>query len=604
MQKRKKLKSRNSGRLLAAGLLLICVLFNGSCFAERESVSGWNKVGFWIGTDENGVFDEPTLRLIASRSGVFVLNAPLGSETGSYDYQTVVKRLRILRPDLPVLLYAWANQLLDSRRVGSAIVTGYRERSDLLLRDTAGRVLSGHRDSVFGDLTQEKYRKWILNRIHDMIRQTGTTGVALDNAIRTPSKRPLRLAKICRQKSKFCKQYAQGMDRLFASMRTAIAPRKLFYNGLWTLEQGLLEDQQKLLKNADGVEIEYFGMNPRRGSARFETDILPYLRAIERNPSKTILVYGRGPWSYNSYMEDILWQRYLYCAYLLAAGPKTYFKYHSSFQMPAHRGRSGGLDIYADWGLDIGQPLDGYRQKGDLYIREFTKALVLLVPTGKIRHQYLLPRPFYTVEGEKKLGLINIEPGEGLLLLKSESEIRKHFARDFEDQDSPFNSWRRAAVVKEKKSNRFLRLKRTAPEQQWEHDVMIDPERCLLKRSKLTIRVRTKDPKGKLMMVAEVDDDQKKHMRAIVVFSSNKRKPDVLSEGPTIHFRMQNRKKELPYVYPKLAITADGTWHQLEIDGDLIFRKYKRYRFCRWVFMRIIGDMDVDDINVQTKYQK
>jgi hypothetical protein len=137
----------------------------------------------------------------------------------------------------------------------------------------------------------------------------------------------------------------------------------------------MLDDQQKLLPYVDAAGIEYFGLHPRRESLSLEKDAIPCIGIIQKNPDKVFLVFWRGLWRYSDYKEDYLLQRFLYYSYLLAAGPNTLFKYHASFQVPSHAGRSGGMDVYADWKLSLGEPLGAYQRRRGLYLRRFTKGL-------------------------------------------------------------------------------------------------------------------------------------------------------------------------------------------------------------------------------------
>jgi hypothetical protein len=70
---------------------------------------------------------------------------------------------------------------------------------------------------------------------------------------------------------------------------------------------------------------------------------LRYFGPIGRHPGHVFLVCGRAsrrPRPYTTYDEDWRWQRYLYCAHLLAAGNNTRWKHHAGFRaVPNQRAR-------------------------------------------------------------------------------------------------------------------------------------------------------------------------------------------------------------------------------------------------------------------------
>jgi hypothetical protein len=568
-----------------------------SGWAEQPASGTRGRVAFWIGTDLNGVFDEQTLRYIADRAGMVILNAPLQGPSSTYDYPTIVQRLHELRPGLPVLFYTWASRWHDGVRIGTTTLDGYPNLGPLLLHDAQGKVIQQRNGKLlFGDVRQEVYRNWLVERVQDMILKTGVDGVAVDVAVRTPT---LMLASLCKRDVKFCADYAHGMDILLAALRTRLRPKIVLYNGLWSLAPGMLEDQQKLLDHADATAIEYFGMHTKQGIPPFEEGILPYLKIIQANPDKTILVFGRGPWRYTNYWEDYLWQRYLYCSYLLAAGPNTLFKYHASFQVLLLAGRSGGLDTYEDWQEDLGAALGPYHQDGGLYWRRFTKGLVLVAPHDGQGKSYSLTDTMYTPEGERLEGTITIAAGQGLLLHAKAPEVEKPIWLDFESSQPPEASWRWAEIRTEGGSGHFLHLDRTPKAQEWEHDLMLEPLRVLHPKPILRMRLRTTDPNAKLLFMLEVDDRDQKDTYIVIEGAPSAKHGQGITMGPGMSFRSNRGRGKATRVPAEVTFRADGKWYPITIHGDQLLDGTKRYVFRRWGYMRIIGNVDIDDINMR-----
>jgi hypothetical protein len=399
----------------------------------------------------------------------------------------------------------------------------------------------------------------------------------------------------CKDDPSFCAQYAQGVEKLFAEVRTAIQPGLLFFNGIFTSEPAVpFEDQVKLLDHADGVAVEYFGLDPlrqkSRGNSSFRADILPYLDAIAAHPKTVFLVFGRGPWLYSDYREDYLWQRYLYASYLLGAGKNTFFKYHSTFQIPTHYGRAGGMDLYADWDPGVGSPLGPFRREGELYSRRFSKGLAVAAPHEGKGGQYRLAKPMFDPEGNRRQGRIELRPGEGLILLnKRPAETR--FRLD--PGSGRFAEW--AAIEREGNGNRFLRISRAPAGEEYEYDLLLDPVRRWTPPAGLRLRVRSNDAQAQLICVAEVDDPQHKQMRAGLVVAGMSSSAQQTSVIPAVIFRTPSSSARMAAAGSSQVLSTDGKWQTVTVNGEDAF---KDYAFRRWVHIRPVGDLDIADVEL------
>ena len=557
---------------------------------------------FWIQTIHNEALDEQSLRFVADNAGMVVLDARLDGPSPAYDYAAIVDRLHELRPGLPVLLYTWANSWYDTGLAGSATLAGFPDLGSLLLRNAQGEPIGSKQAANYrlGDVRKREFREWMVDRIEAMVERTDTDGVALDVAMRKPES--------CTTETEFCREYAEGMETLFSSLERNLQPETiLLYNGLWSFGEGMLESQKRLLPSSDAVAIEYFGLDPLRQRSSFNGDILPYVKLMQKTPQKTFLVFGRGPWRYTDYREDYLWQRYLYSSYLLGAGEDDLFKYHASFELPARNGRTGPLDAYADWEYDLGDPSGPYEKRGGLYLRQFSEGLVLVAPHDGLPQKFSLPEAMYTPEGKELSGELQIQPGQGLLLLSEASKVPRSPRKDFESPDPPFASWRWAEIHTGDGGNRYLCLSRTPEGQEQEHDLSLEPVRSLKERPRLRLRLRTTDPGAKLLARVEVDDVSKQYAYVVLETSprsaSNHEPAAVAADIPyrsaydVPYRRAQGLKVEVPYIPTDAAVKPDGRWRTLDIDAGRLLEG-GRYSFRRWDYIRLVGSMDVDDIEV------
>jgi hypothetical protein len=580
-----------------------CVLFQISlsvvaCWAAELPDSGQKgNVGFWIGTNTNEILDDALVNSIANRAGIVVLNSfPKGDEA-LYDYPSIVKRFHKAKPGLPVLGYTWATKKHEGKRIGGSILEGYEE---VALRTRRGKPLKVG-DVLYGDVRNPKYHEWLSRTVVNFVTKSGLDGMLFDEVIRTPSIRPKPLASMCQENPGFCKEYGVGLNSLFEKVQRALSPKLMIYNGLANLEKGMLKDQEELLRYADGATIEHFGMTPRDavGSGpSFSDQILPFLQIMQSHPSKTFLVFGRGPWDYVDYRQDYLWQRYLFCSYLLGAGAKTFFKYHSSFQVPAHEGRSGGVDLYADWDIDLGKAHTTFSQHDGLYTRDFENGVVLVLPQGVEPRTYSFGVERFTLEGESVKGHVKVSPGQGIILFKERPKLVGNLRIDMGSSTAnTVPHW--GEVVRQGDGKNILRLKRTPKEREWEHDFILDWVRSLSPGASLSMRVKTPDTNCKILLLAEVDDTKREHEFAVLEISSGGPASGEPRVKPGIFYRMDRADAKLPWISVPVSLKSSESWKTHSFNGRELFEPTKRYAFRRWVLMRIIGDMDIEYVDIR-----
>ena len=168
---------------------------------------------------------------------------------------------------------------------------------------------------------------------------------------------------------------------------------------------------------------------------------------------------SRRPQDYTTYEEDWRWQRYLYCAYLLAAGPNTRWKQHAGFLVSPHGGRAGGLDLYSDAQHDLGPALGDYAVENGVYRRAFKGGLILVAPSESRGSRGVQVGQLFTPEGARVSGKIRVAPGEGHLLLKRRPTPPPALLRRFEPASDPLWRW---SAFQQESSRWYLHLKNTA----------------------------------------------------------------------------------------------------------------------------------------------
>lgn len=575
-------------------LIVTTALAGGPSPASAAFQPGPGHVPFWLGLRANQQIDSHVARLLGNEAAVVVLRADLDAPPPE-DFHGLAVRLRAVAPSTPLLTYSWASRLKGTGRAkesGSQTMEWLTSEPDLLVRSHSGKPLAG-----FGNVADPRYRNRTASAIAATIRRAEADGVALDLAIRTPQVRPQPLARRCKIEPAFCAHYATGMDLLFAELRRSLGRRPIIYNGLWNFGANMVEDQMTLLRYADATIVEYFGLNPRlkkqsgAGIGGFSEHILPYLQAMQRLPDgKRLFVYGRGPWHYTDYETDYRWQRYLYAAYLLASNPDTYFKYHASFQVPAHAGRAGGLDTYADWKLPLGAPKGNYRLRDGLYTRVFEYGLVLVAPDDSEGGTFALEQPYYSPEGEKLSGDLSLAAGTGLILLASPPHPPpKH--RKIALQ--PLREWPAARWIRQGDDGAYLSLGAMAQSSVGEHDLLLENERAIHPYPTLRLKVRPRNEQAQLWIMAEVDDPQGRVRHVALVSSASA--PSLAGNGPRPRFRAQSHKREkIPFI--SMPALRPNEWQELQFNGNEAI--LGDFAFRGWRYVRFAGPMDVAEASL------
>lgn len=548
--------------------------------------------GFWVLVEDNRVFDGIVTQHLVAHGDIAVINAFYNS--AAYPpYRNIVQRLHAAKPGFRVLFYTWAGRKRMEGRpsIGVTPTLDGMEHEDLLRNADGTRFEATINDQsfIFLDPRIADARTWLRGRVSEVMSKVGSDGVGLDSAIRSPG---------------FLSQFV-GYPEAFDSMIQGVSEATpiTIFNGLTRSP-----DQEGLLAYAQGASIEYFGLNDKTTrKPTFASDILPYLEAIGRHDRHTFLVFGRAsrkPQPYTTYDEDWLWQRYLYCAYLLAAGKNTRWKHHAGFLASPNSGRAGGLDVYADALHNLEPALGDYTVEGGCYRRAFKGGVVLIVPTGtKTPQSVRINRPMFTLEGKRVFaGQVSVAPGEGQVLLHSRPAPPPALVRQF---DSGLNPGWRWSEMRQESGAWYLHLDATQDGEESEHDLALDLVRYRTPRGQVTLWYRTSDTTARVKIVVEVDDrgrvdDKHRGARFALVDGAGDKPPRQPAQFRAVAPDISQFKR-LPVVGGRAPLIADGRWHTLVIDLDAACAASGRYEFRRAVFARLLGSMDIRGLRLASR---
>jgi len=527
---------------------------------------------------------------LAPHAGLVVLRAPFEHELPEYALPAVVSRIKQATP-APVLAYAWATRYRRNGRSEADILRGINVGQPLLtVRDRNDSTVQ------FLDITDPDMRHRVINRFVEARRTLGVDGFAVDLSTRTPLQRPAVLARMCQAQAAFCGNYAQGMDALFAEMRQRLGKgATIAFNGLFDFHPGQLDDQLLLLRSANAAAIEYFGLDPNEPAHSFSKNILPFLQAMQRAPREsTVLAFGRGPWRYTDYAADYRWQRYLYAAFLLAARPQDLFKYHASFQVPAHNGRAGGIDVYADWALRLGEPAGPATVEDGVWRRTFANGLVAVAPDDGRGGRVALTRAYFTPEGAEVRGELALPAGQARILLTRREELPVRADTLVVDAARVASfGWPSA-----RREGAAVRLDRVEdPALRGLHDILLDGVRSTAPWQVLEIEATALDARATLLVVAEVDDPRQQHDTVVIRIGGGGggggAGADALVE-PVLYRSTNPRRAEAALArerWPVLAVPAAPAGRPLVLDGPELLAR-SGYHFRRWSHLRLEGPVD------------
>jgi hypothetical protein len=500
-----------------------------------EPVQAPSSIPYWAPGAPDSLTDQ-ALRELLPRAR-FYTTRTMGSLAS---LRSLIGRFKRQRPNVPFLIYAWSDRFDPSRNVDSLTDGVILKR---VFTDAAGKVRcdravcdNGVPTSpvAYGRVWDADYRVALIESVQEFIDATGADGVNFDLSIVKPT---------CPTNPKpyladFCTKHQVGMQALFALARARLkkadgTPAFVGFNGLWNESaQASLADQITLLPYADGAAIEWFGLQPQ-GLANtpwslasppidFETSVKPYLNLMRPGGAAQgsfVYVYGRAPWSYGSYDDTYLLQRWTWAAYLLGANGPSRFHFHSVFSVEPSAGRVGGTDLFVDQDLLLG-PATSNRieivpnvekrvfRGGEVYVR------LQASPAARVPGPIVVT---YTLEGR-------VVPAGSQLDLRTGAEILLY-------QKPPLRGPLRfdiggveyAALIDRPRladgARGFQRFAKSVTP--WVNDIALDTVRQLRPRSAVAAVVRG-DVESTLDMVAEIDDSAQKDAFMTVQFACSK----------------------------------------------------------------------------------
>ena len=570
-------------------IVLLITTSNNLIYASQERKEG--RTPFWLGVQANQQIDIQVAEHLKDSAEIVVFRAYFEGAIPKYNLSEVIARIRDSVESVPILIYAWVSRYFENQRSGSAINSWLDEQPELLIKPLLGRKMT-----TFGNVIDQNYREKVVANISEAITNLNADGVAIDLAIRNPDKYPKLISQYCLVNKKFCSDYAKGMDASFMKLKETMANKLVIYNGLWNYDKNTIKNQLKLLKYNDATIVEYFGMDPRKSEHSFQNDILPYLDVMKNFPdNKKLFVYGRGKWHYTDFNEDFLWQRYLYCSFLLGARDNTYFKYHSTFQVATIKGRSGGIDKYLDWVIPLGKPKETYQFNNGVYSREFSKGMVFLVRDDEKKpKKIMLEKEQYSPEGKLYYGEITIQPGEALLLLNQKQANKTDiYVADLEK----LADWSGANWIQIDKQTKYLAIEPiTTPGLQGEHDIFLERNRSLAIYSKLQLKVKSESDNGSLFIVVEVDDPEGRLMKLLIVLES-KNDPLLSKKYLLPEFRRPYHDRSPRAAVINGPVLRKDTFQTIELDGPSLLND-SGYKFRGWRYLRVNGKIKLSSIKL------
>jgi hypothetical protein len=109
------------------------------------------------------------------------------------------------------------------------------------------------------------------------------------------------------------------------------------------------------------------------------------------------------------------------------------------------------------------------------------------------------------------------------------------------------------------------------------------------------MRVRTRDRNARLLVVADVDDGERRFTRAAFEIDAGESGSVSPPEtGRRICFRMDTKRAaQMPFLRCGASLPPDGNWHDIVIGEDAGGAANARFKPRHWHFARLIGDIDI-----------
>lgn len=592
------------------------------------------RVGFWFGMSNNQILTPETIDWIGERASIVILN---GTEKGIdpyFHYENVVARFKKRSPDMPILLYDWLQhdyQTGEGGRVGGLSFERLKSKTEWQVKDPDGRPLRSR--ALLLDVRNREYREYLVQHVAANVERFGTDGVAFDTTLASLDRPSRPAASRYLDGGKLAGQWPEATLTLLQAVKQALGPnRYVLFNGLFhNTWAGRLSQQAGLLKGVDAAAVEFFGRNVHvpdgkvYESAPFNTFVYDYVELLRQHPDKIIPVFARSPrYVYLDYEEDYRIQRYCLCSFLLAMTPLSTYKYHSHFQTNYHApGRTYGMSYYADYDLDVGDPVGQAFEEDGIYQRRFTKAWVAVAPMHQEGRSVRLSRRCFSPEGEVYEGTVQMPPATGMILLLERPAMPSDSIVIDDFEDGKPGMWRLPVrdgrvTVEDEGGNRYLRVRSTEDALYPYHERRVQAIRSLVPYHVVRFRMRSTDPGSAMLVRVEVSDSsppapvrlESLRRRRRAPLREEARTPYVVlviqPEGGSFAFKPrdadipygQNRASRAPYFRcPSATYRADGKWHTITFDTrDVLAQVAPHLRAHRIPEMRLIGEADLDDI--------
>lgn len=200
---------------------------------------------------------------------------------------------------------------------------------------------------------------------------------------------------------------------------------------------------------------------------------------------------------------------------------------------------------------------------------------------------------YYSPDGASITGDVGLMPGEALILSKSHQREKFPDFKQFKPRELASWEWKNSQLIGTTEGERF-RLAALPPALLGEHDLLLDSERSLAPYERLEINARLMAPGASVLVIAEVDDPQKKQKWAIVAVESPDLLPKPSPNRKAVYFRSSPRLSE---EWPLVSIVPLDGRQPLTLDGPGIFAA-SGYTFRRWSHARLMGPIEIASIKL------
>src|SRR5262245_50072640 len=179
------------------------------------------------------------------------------------EFTQLVTRWKEDFPALKILRYARVQRISDSRLVGGSFFQMANEHSGewcVLVSGTPNPRIDEH-GYMWMDITNEAFRAAIVTHLAEEVRTSGCDGLAIDS-----HHWDLQGPETAENGDALNAAWQAGAIAFLEEMKSELgAGFTVIFNGLWGFEEHLPVKQGEMVPSADGVAVEFFGVDGHVG---------------------------------------------------------------------------------------------------------------------------------------------------------------------------------------------------------------------------------------------------------------------------------------------------------------------------------------------------